>query len=82
MSPACPRKSAWLCADGRRVRVKQPRIGVLALQGDFEKHQQMLAQLDVAPLLVKTAEQLRKCQGLIIPGGESTTLSLMLRKHG
>jgi 5'-phosphate synthase pdxT subunit len=62
--------------------VKQLRIGVLAVQGDFEKHQQMLAHLDVVPVLVKTAEQLRKCQALIIPGGESTTLSLMLRKHG
>ncbi len=62
--------------------MKQARVGVLALQGDFEKHQQMLARLDVIPVLVKTAEQLRKCQGLIIPGGESTTLSLMLRKHG
>ncbi|MDZ7337023.1 MAG: pyridoxal 5'-phosphate synthase glutaminase subunit PdxT [candidate division KSB1 bacterium] len=62
--------------------MKQVRVGVLALQGDFEKHQQMLARLDVIPVLVKTAEQLRKCQGLIIPGGESTTLSLLLRKHG
>lgn len=62
--------------------MKQPRVGVLAVQGDFEKHQRMVAQLDAIPLLVKTAEQLHKCQGLIIPGGESTTLSLMLRKHG
>ncbi len=62
--------------------MKQPRVGVLAVQGDFEKHQRMVAHLDAIPILVKTAEQLAKCQGLIIPGGESTTLSLMLRKHG
>lgn len=62
--------------------MKLPRVGVLAVQGDFEKHQRVVAQLDAIPVLVKTAEQLAKCRALIIPGGESTTLSLMLRKHG
>lgn len=48
-------------------------IGVLALQGDFEKHQQIMNKLNVNSTLVKNNEQLCKCDALIIPGGESTT---------
>ncbi len=56
-------------------------VGILALQGDFDKHQKMLDSLGVNVLLVKTVTELNKCGGLIIPGGESTTLSLLLKKH-
>ena len=55
-------------------------IGVLALQGDFAKHQTMLRLLKVVTVLVKKPEDLHHCAGLIIPGGESTTLTKLLRK--
>jgi len=57
------------------------KIGLLALQGDYFKHQQMLEKLQVETVFVKTKEQLEQCDGLIIPGGESTTFSLLLHKH-
>lgn len=50
-------------------------IGVLALQGGFSKHVAMLQSLNVPVIEVRTVEELQKCDGLIIPGGESTTLS-------
>lgn len=53
-------------------------IGILALQGDFEAHQRKLSELGVAPLLVKKPEQLAALSGLILPGGESTTMLRLL----
>jgi 5'-phosphate synthase pdxT subunit len=49
-------------------------VGVLALQGDFEAHARALQQADAHPLEVRTAQDLARCDGLIIPGGESTTM--------
>src|SRR5262245_46620493 len=51
-----------------------PRVGVLALQGDFAAHGKALDELGVEWQLVKTPSELAQVQGLIIPGGESTTL--------
>lgn len=53
---------------------KHKTIGVLALQGDFAKHIEMLKTLDVNTKEVRTPHDLDKCDGLIIPGGESTTM--------
>lgn len=50
------------------------RIGVLALQGDFAKHLALLRRLGVEGIEVRRPEELDKCDGLIIPGGESTTM--------
>jgi 5'-phosphate synthase pdxT subunit len=50
------------------------RIGVLALQGDFALHATALARVGVEAVLVKKPEELSGVGGLIIPGGESTTL--------
>ncbi len=50
------------------------KIGVLALQGDFAEHITMLKNLDVEPVEVRLAEHLTDLDGLIIPGGESTTI--------
>ncbi len=50
------------------------KIGVLALQGDFAEHQVMLEGLGVEVVQVRLAEQLADLAGLIIPGGESTTI--------
>src|SRR5919198_2479055 len=51
-----------------------PQVGVLALQGDFAMHGKALDELGVDWGLVKTPSELAQVQGLIIPGGESTTL--------
>ena len=50
------------------------RIGVLALQGDFARHAAALARCGVEAVEVRRAEELADVDGLIIPGGESTTL--------
>jgi 5'-phosphate synthase pdxT subunit len=51
------------------------RIGILALQGDFAEHQQMLSWCGASTVLVKHAQQLPELDGLVIPGGESTTIA-------
>jgi 5'-phosphate synthase pdxT subunit len=56
------------------------KIGVLALQGDFAKHQAMLRLLNIETVLVKKPGDLHGCEGLIIPGGESTTLTKLIQK--
>ncbi|MDO8589138.1 MAG: pyridoxal 5'-phosphate synthase glutaminase subunit PdxT [Armatimonadota bacterium] len=58
------------------------RIGVLALQGDYDKHLQMLKRLGVEAVPVRTAEEVRQLDGLIIPGGESTTIGKLMRRFG
>ena len=50
------------------------RIGVLALQGAFAKHIEVLKAMGVEAIEVRTPTELVKCEGLIIPGGESTTI--------
>ncbi len=50
------------------------RIGILALQGNFALHKSRLEELGAETLLVKSAEDLSEVAGIIIPGGESTTL--------
>jgi 5'-phosphate synthase pdxT subunit len=56
------------------------RIGVLALQGDVAEHAAMLEEAGADPVVVKRAEQLGEIDGLIIPGGESTTIGKLLRR--
>jgi 5'-phosphate synthase pdxT subunit len=53
-------------------------VGVLALQGDFERHLLVLNSIGVKGKLVRHAEDFRELDGLIIPGGESTTISDLL----
>ena len=57
-------------------------VGILALQGAFQKHADTLAGLGVESRLVKQAHDLEGCSGLIIPGGESTTMSLLVQSYG
>jgi imidazoleglycerol phosphate synthase glutamine amidotransferase subunit HisH len=54
--------------------LQEPPVGVLALQGDVAEHQRALAALGVAAVQVRRAEELDSISGLIIPGGESTTM--------
>jgi pyridoxal 5'-phosphate synthase pdxT subunit len=58
------------------------RIGVLASQGDFEAHTATLRSLGAAPCEVRTPGQLEDLDGLVIPGGESTTISKALARDG
>lgn len=53
-------------------------VGVLALQGDVREHVELLKTLGADAIAVKTEEQLRSIDGLVIPGGESTTISKLL----
>ncbi len=53
-------------------------VGVLALQGDFEAHRKAIEKAGARAVEVRTAEQLDACDGLIIPGGESTTMLKLL----
>lgn len=55
-----------------------PVIGVLALQGDFEAHRAALERAGASAVEVRTAEELNAVDGLIIPGGESTTMLKLL----
>jgi 5'-phosphate synthase pdxT subunit len=58
------------------------KIGVLALQGDFDAHREMLERLGAEVVMVRKPEQLREIDGLIIPGGESTTFLKLLGDAG
>ena len=53
-------------------------VGVLALQGAFDSHEQMLSELDVATQEIRTPQDLSVVDALIMPGGESTTMSQLL----
>lgn len=59
-----------------------PRLGVLALQGDFREHMRMLADCGADPVKVRTAEDLAAVHGLVIPGGESTTIGMLIQRNG
>lgn len=56
-------------------------VGILAVQGAFVKHKQMLDVLNCKTKLVKTVEDLSSVDRLVIPGGESTAMRIMLKKH-
>jgi 5'-phosphate synthase pdxT subunit len=58
------------------------KIGVLALQGDFDAHRKRLEELGAEVVLVKKPEQLDDIAGLIIPGGESSTFLKLLGEDG
>tara|TARA_B100001250_G_scaffold38324_1_gene30567 strand:+ start:796 stop:1371 length:576 start_codon:yes stop_codon:yes gene_type:complete len=58
------------------------KVGVLALQGAFKLHVQALERLGVEAIEVRTLENFEASQALIIPGGESTTMSFLLESSG
>jgi 5'-phosphate synthase pdxT subunit len=58
------------------------RIGVLALQGDVQEHVEILKKLGVEPVEVRTVEDLAGLAGLIVPGGESTTIGKIMVESG
>jgi 5'-phosphate synthase pdxT subunit len=58
------------------------RVGVLALQGAFDEHEKILRRLGVKAAQVRLPEHLETIDGLIIPGGESTTIGKVARRWG
>lgn len=62
--------------------MKALKIGVLALQGAVSEHLAQLAQLGVTGVAVKRVEQLAELDGIILPGGESTTIGKLMRQYG
>ena len=64
------------------VSPKKLHIGVLALQGDFEAHLKMLAELGVEGKAVRLPKHLHDLDGIIIPGGESTTIGKLMVLYG
>jgi 5'-phosphate synthase pdxT subunit len=61
---------------------KPLRIGVLAVQGNFREHAAVLRRLGAEPVEVRLPEQLDGLDGLIIPGGESTTITRLMGLYG
>jgi 5'-phosphate synthase pdxT subunit len=61
---------------------ERPTIGVLAVQGNFREHLAMLRRLGVHAVEVRKPEQLARLDGLVIPGGESTTFMRLMRLYG
>jgi len=79
------KKNVWPNAAGKvgntdniQMVLNDLTIGILGLQGAFAKHIAMLQKLGVNALQVRYPDELDKCDGLILPGGESTTISKLL----
>ena len=78
--------------DSETSAAYRPKIGVLAIQGNFASHSEALIEAGACPVLVKTPQDLcldgksrlngESLDGLILPGGESTTMLRFLEKHG
>lgn len=64
------------------VASRPERVGILALQGDVREHARSVAGLGSVPVEVRTPGDLGKVDALILPGGESTTMSLLLESSG
>ena len=58
------------------------RVGVLALQGDFAAHLEIFSALGIEASIVRRAGEMEDLDGLVVPGGESTTLDTLLRVTG
>ena len=57
------------------------KVGILAIQGDFSLHKESLDKLSAESIYVRSTGDLKKCSSLILPGGESTTMSLLLSRY-
>jgi len=72
--------------DGAGTRIERmgeaPRIGILAVQGNFREHAAVLRHLGAEPVEVRKPEQLEQLDGLVIPGGESTAIMRLVRLYG
>lgn len=75
--------SEIVITDAKKLACGKVKIGVLGLQGDFKKHLESLEQIECAQgMVVRTPEEIDLCDGLIIPGGESTTVGKLMARFG
>jgi len=58
------------------------KIGVLAIQGNFDMHSSILDKIGIEPVLVRYPNELDTVEGIVIPGGESTTMSKLMNRIG
>ncbi len=58
------------------------KIGVLALQGNYQMHNYILESIGIEPINIKYPHELDAIEGLVIPGGESTTMSKLMNRMG
>ena len=72
-----------MAAEAQRIdrQAKKKRVGVLALQGDFQAHQRALTRAGAEAVEVRSAADLDGVEGLVIPGGESTTMMKLLEEE-
>ena len=68
--------------NGQAHETAIPKIGILALQGDFREHAEILRKLGVEPVEVREAEDLEGLAGIIVPGGESTAIGNLMVSSG
>ena len=54
------------------------RIGILALQGNYHQHNKVISNLGIESQFIRYSKDLERCDALIIPGGESTTISKLI----
>ena len=64
------------------AQTRSPLVGVLALQGDFEAHAKILSRLGATPREVRVPADLTDLDALVIPGGESTVMTLGIEREG
>ncbi len=70
-----------MCGTMSNVK-RTPKIAVVALQGDFEKHLTMLAQIGAEAYPARLPEEIRRADGIVLPGGESTTIGKLMARYG
>ncbi|MCF7876403.1 pyridoxal 5'-phosphate synthase glutaminase subunit PdxT, partial [Candidatus Bipolaricaulota bacterium] len=58
------------------------KLGILALQGDFREHKNVIQNLGASTVLVRRPDNLHGLDGLVIPGGESTAIAKLMEKWG
>src|SRR5580698_464258 len=80
--PAFVTTNEYISSTRCTLEEKSMKIGVLALQGDFDAHRKRLEELSAEVVLVKKPEQLDEIDGLVIPGGESGTFLKLLGEAG
>ncbi|MFW6328886.1 MAG: pyridoxal 5'-phosphate synthase glutaminase subunit PdxT [Alkalispirochaetaceae bacterium] len=61
---------------------KEKKVGVLSFQGDFARHAERLEELGARVVSVRTPEGIEQIDGLVIPGGESTTIGMLMERFG
>jgi 5'-phosphate synthase pdxT subunit len=71
-----------VAGNGHKSETATPKVGVLALQGDFREHAEILRKLGVEPVEVRDAADLEGLAGIIVPGGESTAIGNLMVSSG